>query len=42
MVSQNIYEEIEFVCECCGKKVKRIKRKDSNYDYLFFFLFMYL
>ena len=26
------YEEVEFVCECCGKKVKRIsqKRGDSN------------
>ncbi len=24
------YEEVEFVCECCGKKVKRIRRKNND------------
>ncbi|MBL7050753.1 hypothetical protein ISS04_01165 [Candidatus Woesearchaeota archaeon] len=26
------YEEIEFVCENCGKTVKRIKRKGSDFN----------
>jgi predicted SprT family Zn-dependent metalloprotease len=24
------YEEIEFVCEGCGKKVKRVRRKSKS------------
>jgi len=28
------YEEIEFVCEVCGKKVKRVARKGKGRVYL--------
>ena len=32
---QEEYEEIEFTCEMCGKKVKRIRRKsDAPKTYL--------